>query len=96
MYSRDLLDSRGQALFGTRKLVLLRSSADSHKSPDKCRQFRIRSTLKTWLISIVINEARQTYRSGWQKRAVPLIAETLTCFEFKISVTRQCYEANER
>lgn len=38
-------------------------------------QFRFESSLKTWLVSIAINEARQAYRSGWRRRTVPLMTE---------------------
>ena len=60
-------------------------------------QFRFRSTLKTWLISIAINEVRQTYRSGWHKRAVPLIAETVDVLGVQdVGLPDNAYEANER
>jgi RNA polymerase sigma-70 factor, ECF subfamily len=60
-------------------------------------QFRCRSTLKTWLISIAINEVRQTYRSGWHKRAVPLMVETIEVLRVKdVGLPDNAYEANER
>src|SRR5215475_4268710 len=60
-------------------------------------QFRFRSTLKTWLTSIAINEVRQTYRSGWHKRAVPLMAETADALRVQdIELPDNAYEANER
>ena len=60
-------------------------------------QFRFHSTLKTWLISIAINEVRQTYRSGWHRRAVPLIAETIDVLRVQdVGLPDNAYEANER
>ena len=35
-------------------------------------QFRLESTLKTWLTSIAMNEGRQVYRCKWRARFVPL------------------------
>jgi RNA polymerase sigma factor (sigma-70 family) len=46
-------------------------------------QFRFQSALKTWLVSIAINEARQAYRCGWHKRAVPLITENIDLIRFQ-------------
>lgn len=40
-------------------------------------QLRFEPALKTWLASIAINEARQTFRSKWLTRMVSLTAETL-------------------
>jgi RNA polymerase sigma-70 factor (ECF subfamily) len=40
-------------------------------------QFRFESTLKTWLTSIAMNEARQVYQCKWRTRSVPLITEIL-------------------
>ena len=60
-------------------------------------QFRFRSTLKTWLISIAINEVRQTYRCGWRKRTVPLMAETPTEHRLRdVGLPHNAYEATER
>lgn len=39
-------------------------------------QFRLESTLKTWLASIAINEIYQVYRSKWHKCTVPLTTES--------------------
>jgi RNA polymerase sigma factor (sigma-70 family) len=38
-------------------------------------QFRLESTLKTWLTSITMNEVRQVYRCKWRMRSVPLMTE---------------------
>jgi DNA-directed RNA polymerase specialized sigma24 family protein len=40
-------------------------------------EFRFESSLKTWLVSIAMNEVRQVYRCKWRTRSVPLIAEDL-------------------
>ena len=40
-------------------------------------QFRFKSTMKTWLTSIAMNEIRQVYRSKWRARAVPLMTENV-------------------
>jgi RNA polymerase sigma-70 factor (ECF subfamily) len=60
-------------------------------------QFHFHSALKTWLISIAINEVRQTYRSGWRKRAVPLKPETINVLRVQdVGLPHNDYEANER
>ena len=64
--------------------TMLRAATNAHK-------FRFESSLKTWLTSIAINEARQAYRGSWHKRSVPLASEdinlTSSQFDF-ISMVR--------
>jgi RNA polymerase sigma factor (sigma-70 family) len=45
------------------------------KALTNANQFRFESSLKTWLVSIAINEARQAYRYAWHRRTVPLVTE---------------------
>jgi RNA polymerase sigma-70 factor (ECF subfamily) len=40
-------------------------------------QFGFKSTMKTWLTSIAMNEVRQAYRRKWRMRSVPLMAENV-------------------
>ena len=59
-------------------------------------QFRSKSTLKSWLASIAINEVHQIYRCAWRRRSIPLIPENvdLKCQHSEsLSAT---YEARER
>jgi RNA polymerase sigma-70 factor (ECF subfamily) len=67
------------------------------KALTNAHQFRFESALKTWLVSIAVNEARQAYRDLSRRRAVPLMTETPhvdACqqLEFPDNV----YEAKER
>ena len=60
-------------------------------------QFRFESTLKTWLVSIAVNEIYQAYRLASHRRTVPLLPEAFNldrcqCLEF----TNNSYEAKER
>lgn len=60
-------------------------------------QFRFESTLKTWLVSIAVNEVYQAYRLASHRRTVPLMPEAFNldrceCLEF----TNNSYEAKER
>lgn len=60
-------------------------------------QFRSESSLRTWLVSIAINEVRQIYRCKWRTRSVPLTRETV---ESDLSVVVESpnvhYQASER
>jgi RNA polymerase sigma factor (sigma-70 family) len=38
-------------------------------------QFRFESTLKTWLMSIAVNEVYQAHRVAWRSREVPAMTE---------------------
>jgi RNA polymerase sigma-70 factor, ECF subfamily len=60
-------------------------------------QFRSESTLKTWLVSIAINEVRQAFRSQWRRRAVPFISEA-SGFDRcqRVEPPNTHYEAQER
>jgi RNA polymerase sigma-70 factor (ECF subfamily) len=58
-------------------------------------QFRFESSLKTWLLSIAINEVRQAYRSGWHRRSVPLVTENVDSVRF-LACSDSVYQANER
>lgn len=58
-------------------------------------QFRSESSLKTWLVSIAINEARQAYRSRWRKRIVPLMTENVDSIQ-SLECSHETYQANER
>lgn len=40
-------------------------------------QFQFKSTMKTWLTSIAMNEVRQVYRCKWRTHSVPLMTENL-------------------
>ena len=60
-------------------------------------QFRFESTLKTWLMSIAINEVRQVYRCKWQTRVVPLIIEKLESDRFPVVESPSAgYQERER
>jgi RNA polymerase sigma-70 factor, ECF subfamily len=58
-------------------------------------QFRCESSLKTWLVSIAINEARQAYRCGWHRRTVPLVTESLDSIR-SLESSSKTYQANQR
>ena len=58
-------------------------------------QFRFESSLKAWLVSIAINEARQAYRCAWHRRTVPLMTENVDSIRF-LECSNKTYEANER
>lgn len=60
-------------------------------------QFRLESTLKTWLTSIAINEVYQTYRFAGRRRAVPLTTETLDVNRCqRLDASTNTYEAREQ
>jgi RNA polymerase sigma-70 factor, ECF subfamily len=61
-------------------------------------QFRFESTLKTWLVSIAVNEIRQAYRRcKWCKHTVPLMEETVDMDRCRsLTFSNNDYEANER
>ena len=60
-------------------------------------QFRFESSLKTWLVSIAINEARQAYRCGWRRRAVSLVTESVDSIRSRpIESSNNTYQADER
>jgi len=60
-------------------------------------QFRFESGLKTWLVSIAINESRQAYRSGWRRRTVPLITEHVDSVRSQqVGSSSNNYQAKER
>jgi RNA polymerase sigma-70 factor, ECF subfamily len=48
-------------------------------------QFRLESTLKTWLTSIAMNEVRQVYRCKWRTRCVSLMTENLEGDRFPLA-----------
>jgi RNA polymerase sigma-70 factor (ECF subfamily) len=60
-------------------------------------QFRSKSTMKTWLTSIAMNEVRQAYRCKWRTRFVPLVTEN---FESdgspRVESPNPSYQARER
>jgi DNA-directed RNA polymerase specialized sigma24 family protein len=60
--------------------TMVRAAMNAHK-------FRFESSLKTWLTSIAINEARQAYRGWWQKRSVPLAPEDINLTSAQRSMT---------
>ena len=60
-------------------------------------QFRFESSLKTWLVSIAINEARQAYRCGWRRRTVPLMTESVDSIRSQpFESSNNNYQARER
>ena len=60
-------------------------------------QFRFESGLKTWLVSIAINEARQAHRCGWNKRTVPLITEDIDSIRSQpLESAHNNYQTSER
>jgi RNA polymerase sigma factor (sigma-70 family) len=60
-------------------------------------QFRFESTLKTWLVSIAMNEVRQVYRCKWWTRSVPLTTENLESDRFPLVQSPNIgYQARER
>jgi RNA polymerase sigma-70 factor, ECF subfamily len=59
-------------------------------------QFRLKSTLKTWLASIAMNEVRQVYRCKWWTRAVPLTTENLDRSSLPVQSPSAGYQARER
>ena len=40
-------------------------------------QFRLESSVRTWLMSIAMNEVRSVYRSKWHTRTVPLVTDAV-------------------
>jgi len=60
-------------------------------------QFRFESSLRTWLISIAVNEVRQVYRSAWHRRAVPLMTESVDSIRTQpLESPNIAYQTNER
>jgi RNA polymerase sigma factor (sigma-70 family) len=60
-------------------------------------QFRFESSLKTWLVSIAINEARQVYRCGWRRRTVPLMTEDIDAIRSQpLESSNNNYQAKEQ
>lgn len=60
-------------------------------------QFRLESTLKTWLASIAINEIRQIYRCKWRTHSVPLLTENVESDRFRsVESLNAGYQARER
>ena len=59
-------------------------------------QFRLESTLTTWLASIAMNEVRQVYRFKWWTRAVPLTTENLDRSSLPVQSPNGGYQARER
>lgn len=70
--------------------TMLRAAMNLHK-------FRFESSLKTWLASIAINEARQAYRCPWRNRNIPLSAEDINLTSFQASgSSNDTYQTKER
>ena len=60
-------------------------------------QFGFRSTMKTWLISIALNELRQVYRCKRRARLVPLATEILESDQSpQVESPSANYETRER
>jgi RNA polymerase sigma-70 factor (ECF subfamily) len=60
-------------------------------------QFRMESTLKTWLASIAMNEVRQVYRCKWRTRSAPLISENVESdLSPLVESPGACYQARQR
>jgi RNA polymerase sigma-70 factor, ECF subfamily len=60
-------------------------------------QFRLESTLKTWLTSIAVNEVRQAYRVAGRSRTAPLITEAPDVNRRQgVELLHNFYEAKER
>ena len=60
-------------------------------------RFRFESTVKTWLVSIAMNEVRQFYRCKWWTRSVPLTTENLESDRFpRVQSPNTVYQARER
>jgi RNA polymerase sigma-70 factor (ECF subfamily) len=60
-------------------------------------QFRLESTLKTWLTSIAVNEVRQVYRCKYRARLVPLVTGNLAGDRSPIVESPNAsYQARER
>ena len=67
------------------------------KALSNADKFRFESGLKTLLVSIAINETRQTYRCSWRTRTVPLITEDIDLIRGRSpEVSNYNYEAKER
>ena len=67
------------------------------KGLTRADQFRFESSLKTWLISIAINEARQAFRCAWHKRTASLMAENVDSIRsHTLGASTNTYQANER
>ena len=65
------------------------------KAITNAHQFRFESALRTWLISIAVNEVRQVYRSN--RWAVPLITEDMNLHPCSLfGHQKDPYEAKER
>lgn len=60
-------------------------------------QFRFKSSVKTWLTSIAVNEIRQAYRCASRSRTVPLIMEAHDVNRSQsIELPHNLYDAKER
>lgn len=60
-------------------------------------QFRRESSLRTWLISIAINEARQAYRCAWRRLSFPLITENIDSIRSQpLEPSSDDYDSRER
>jgi RNA polymerase sigma-70 factor (ECF subfamily) len=60
-------------------------------------QFRFKSTVKTWLTSIAMNEVRQVYRCKWRTQSVPLMTEGVESKGLpRVECPNPFYQARER
>ena len=60
-------------------------------------QFRLESSLKTWLAAIAVNEIRQLHRCKWWSRSVPLMPENVEADRSPLLESPNAsYEARER
>jgi RNA polymerase sigma-70 factor (ECF subfamily) len=67
------------------------------KALTNAHQFRFESALKTWLVSIAINEVHQAFRCVSRRRAVPLTTETPDVGRCqRLEFPDNIYEAEER
>jgi RNA polymerase sigma-70 factor, ECF subfamily len=67
------------------------------KALTNAQQFRFESSLKTWLVSIAMNEARQVYRCAWHRRTVPLMTENIDLLGSpSLETSHNNYQANEQ
>lgn len=67
------------------------------KALTNAHQFRFESALKTWLVSIALNEVHQAYRCHWHRRVIPLTMETLDGDRCRrLELPDNTYEAKER
>src|SRR3954469_8488938 len=60
-------------------------------------QFRFDATLKTWLVSIAMNEVRQVYRCKWSTHSVSLRTENVESDRFPVVQSPNAgYQVRER